>query len=410
MTARIFALLVFAAGSSVSVAVSAPTPRAAAGRVARAPHPTDIPHTLVVEGRVVDPQGSPIPGAHLLVDAPQRRALPAGTTGRYVVGFEVGSVEGLARAPVSVRFRAVSRGWNILLPGAGSWLALELRTVLGPDSAARIQVRSNSGALASALADSIAAGVSPLHLVVQFIGTQGPASPAIPPSLDAVAWAPAPDLRWPRSRAASPAAAAKPPSTPATGPSAVAKPPSTPATGPSAAAKPSTPATAPPSPAKPSSARVTTGSPAKPSSAPAAASSSSGNTASDPRAAALPQSPSGGRAGPPAVPAGVATTARPNGCRCDVRGTVEIAWNRPLEEGLRVVVALAEDPSLADTVVLFMGAPRPFELRGAPCGRHRVSIRTLSRRRFRVVVPSALGPFDCASDSLVQPAIVLRPR
>jgi hypothetical protein len=96
-------------------------------------------------------------------------------------------------------------------------------------------------------------------------------------------------------------------------------------------------------------------------------------------------------------------------CRCSVRGTVEVRSDEPLAGTLRVVVSLADIPAQRDTVELYMGPPRPFDLGSAPCGAHRLEVRPLSARRFALVPPGS-GTFDCAAGRARQLRVVLVPR
>lgn len=110
------------------------------------------------------------------------------------------------------------------------------------------------------------------------------------------------------------------------------------------------------------------------------------------------------------IPGGEARREQPGDCGCIVQGTIEVRSGRPLADPLRVQVSVEQHPALADTVELFMGSPRPFTLRGLPCGQHRLNVTILSRRRFRVASPEALGLFDCSSGALHHPRIVLEGR
>ncbi|HET7224932.1 MAG TPA: hypothetical protein VFK69_04385, partial [Candidatus Eisenbacteria bacterium] len=110
------------------------------------------------------------------------------------------------------------------------------------------------------------------------------------------------------------------------------------------------------------------------------------------------------------IPGGEARREPAGDCGCIVQGTIEVRSSRPLADPLRVRVSVEQHPALADTVELFMGSPRPFMLRGLPCGQHRLNVEILSRRRFRVTSPEALGLFDCSSGALHHPRIVLEPR
>ena len=104
----------------------------------------------------------------------------------------------------------------------------------------------------------------------------------------------------------------------------------------------------------------------------------------------------------PPAPAG-----RP--CQCRVRGTVEVNSDRPLRGALPVVVSVANAPAARDTVVLFMGPPRPFDLGFVPCGAHRLDVQPLSSRRFAIKTP-ALAVFDCLPGRTRPIRIVLEPR
>jgi hypothetical protein len=112
-----------------------------------------------------------------------------------------------------------------------------------------------------------------------------------------------------------------------------------------------------------------------------------------------------GRALPDTEPP--AATGRP--CECQVKGTVEVSSDKPLSGTLRVAVWLADAPALRDTVALFMGPPRPFDLGRVPCGRHRLEVLPLSSRHF-AVAPPALDAFDCRAGWSQQFRVVLEPR
>ena len=128
---------------------------------------------------------------------------------------------------------------------------------------------------------------------------------------------------------------------------------------------------------------------------------------SGPRARAAPlviRAP-GGRAPAPAAPA-----AAGDSCACRAEGTVEVDTDRRLPEHERVVVALAGNPAVADTVELFMGSPRSFKLTRVPCGAQRLRIVSLGSRRYQVVSPAAMGEFRCEHGGRVPFRVVLRPR
>jgi len=112
-----------------------------------------------------------------------------------------------------------------------------------------------------------------------------------------------------------------------------------------------------------------------------------------------------GRALPDTQPAAPAAP----GCECRVAGTVEVRSETPLAAALRVEVSLRDVPAVRDTVALFMGTPRTFDLGRVPCGGHRLEVRPLSTRRFAVTSPAA-SVFACPTGALRQFRVVLEPR
>jgi len=104
----------------------------------------------------------------------------------------------------------------------------------------------------------------------------------------------------------------------------------------------------------------------------------------------------------PPAPAGRA-------CECQVKGTVEVNSDQPLRSALKVVVSLLGMPARCDTVALFMGPPRPFDLGFVLCGSHQLEVRPLSARLFKVA-PPALDVFECAAGRTRQFRVVLKPQ
>jgi hypothetical protein len=96
-------------------------------------------------------------------------------------------------------------------------------------------------------------------------------------------------------------------------------------------------------------------------------------------------------------------------CACRIRGTVELEFHHLLSSPMRVEVTVPE-LALRDTVELFMGSPREFVFEQVPCGRYSLTVRPFSTRRFDVVTPEAIAPFDCAARGLRQVRVVLDPR
>jgi hypothetical protein len=124
---------------------------------------------------------------------------------------------------------------------------------------------------------------------------------------------------------------------------------------------------------------------------------------------------------PPAPPAAAPAPATPpvqsappsqsppplSGCQCRVQGTVEVDWDRPLQGRTRVTVFLEDYPKVQDTVELFMGSPRAFDLRGVPCGPHRLLFEARSKQRFILVSPEPR--VDCTDGGFRQVKLVLQP-
>jgi hypothetical protein len=98
------------------------------------------------------------------------------------------------------------------------------------------------------------------------------------------------------------------------------------------------------------------------------------------------------------------------GCRCRVRGTVELEFHHLLSSPMRVEVSIPENETQRDTLELFMGSPRAFEFLGVPCGRLSLAVRPLTARQFEVITPLDVAPFECRNGSLRQVRIVLEPR
>lgn len=101
------------------------------------------------------------------------------------------------------------------------------------------------------------------------------------------------------------------------------------------------------------------------------------------------------------------TVVSTDSCQCRVEGTVEVNSDQPLPEPLRVAVGLQWYPAVSDTVELFMGSPRPFVLRSAPCGPERLRVTLLSRSRFMVTSREALAGFRCEGGPVKQFRVVL---
>jgi hypothetical protein len=80
-----------------------------------------------------------------------------------------------------------------------------------------------------------------------------------------------------------------------------------------------------------------------------------------------------------------------------------------LERPERVVIRLEGTPAIADTVELYIGAPRAFRLERVPCGSRRVRVDRLdpSLPAARIVTGQVMRGFGCATGELVQPRLVI---
>lgn len=423
------------------------------------------PRTLIVRGRVSDPDGAPIAGAKILRSGAREPAAASDGDGRYAFTCEIGSFAALARAPFRDWFRASCEGWRFAAPAGGDGLALELRVAPGADGTPRLRVRSNDARTAAVVARALAApGGTVAVLALGFTGRRGQEGRAREPKLtaaielpvaleDAAAVTVAPPAPGPAQAAVAPPvreptrAGTTPPTcmpaaavvadTPAVKAPAVAperfpeRPerlklfPSAPEAGPRAGRVPveriGVADTAATSPARHGTAK---GEPegvpsALPPVAPASGDTGAGRTdirirvsgdsAGGAHGGRAPGSPIRVRSGR-AVPEPDSAPAAHGRCTCTIQGTVELRSEKPLASPLRVEVLLGTERAPRDTVELFMGAPRPFEIREVPCGRSRLALRWPATRRFAVVSKEALEPFECAADRTVLLRVVLEPR
>ncbi len=399
--------------------------------------------TFVFSGGVSEPGGRPVRGAKLLLQGLVEPAATTDAEGRFSFSYVAPDLEALAVAPLRLVLRASHRGWNLGLPTGANALAIELRLVPAADGSARLEVRSNDAGTAKAVAASFGApGDARVALSGGFmrqLGAEDRSEPALtaleivrvalpgpvagaatmtpdPPSADPAA---ASTLRPDSAKTALPVALAAP--VPQSRPE--------PSEGPRlfpSAPEPGTTQT--PAPAPERQSRDTAWVRAAlelqgPTPAPGAPGASAPDTAALPgirvsvrpdTIAPAPATVAGGtgalrvalgRALPDSQPPAPAGRA----CGCQVKGTVEVGSDQPLRAAMRVVVSLANAASVRDTVVLFMGSPRPFDLGLVPCGSQRLEVRPLSARLFSVA-PPALDVFDCSAGRTRQFRVVLKPR
>lgn len=437
-----------------------------------APTATSRAATFLFSGTIAEPGGRPVRGAKVLLEGLAEPAAVTDAEGRYSFSYAVPDVAALAAAPLRLVLRASHKGWNLALATGESALVAELRFVRAADGSARLEVRSSDAGLASALAVSFrvpgdatvawrgdftrqigAEDRSQPKLTTLEIVSVAPPAPATgvataPPVVARADSAAAPATRPDSAKTAPPVAVPSPvlqlrperpesmrlfPSAPE--PGTTPKPAPTPARVPDRApvvtrATPAVPAL----PAPPGDSllarvmakeKIVNGSgplfgplgwgvvldtasrpgirvsvrPDTTAPAPEGAGSVAGAGGGSALRVAL------GRALPNTQPPALAGRA----CECLVKGTVEVSSDRPLRGALRVVVSLANAPALRDTVVLFMGSPRPFDLGPVPCGSHRLDVHPLSSRRF-AVAPPALAVFDCLAGRTQQFRVVLASR
>jgi hypothetical protein len=94
-------------------------------------------------------------------------------------------------------------------------------------------------------------------------------------------------------------------------------------------------------------------------------------------------------------------------CACQIEGTIEVQSDRPLPKRVRITVSLESDPTISDTVELFMGSPRPFAFQTSSCTQHRVTFQTRDKNRFVLTSPDPV--VDCKRGGFKQIKLVLEP-
>jgi len=374
---------------------------------------------LVVTGSVTEPGGRPVPGACVVLEgAPGAPAL-TDAAGRYALAPTLAGPT--AAAPLRLVLRAAHRGWNLALPSGAPALVLELRRA-GSGDTARTEVRSSDAAVAKAVAAALGSGAEvPVELEARFtrrLGREDRSTPeptafalVVPSAMNAAV---APD--------STPPAPPAPPERPESlrlfpGAPDPLPPPVVPLAPDSAreetvATRPA--ATAPIAPA-PATTVVTVGIAAADSgiTGPPITESAAADTTVRPglRVSVRPE-------GRPAVPVALRVVLgravdepapAPDGCDCRVGGTVEVRSERPVRGEPRVLVALADRPAARDTVTIFMGPPRPFDLGRVPCGRHELRVTPLGGRRLALVAPDSTA-IGCAAGDVRQIRVVLEPR
>jgi len=397
--------------------------------------------TFVFSGGVAEPGGKPVRGAKVLLQGLVEPAAMTDAEGRFSFSYVVPDVEALAAAPLRLVLRATHKGWNLALPTGESALAVELRLVRTADGSARLEARSNDARVAGALAASFGVpGDATVALSGRFMRQRG-AEDRSEPVLSALEIA-----RVAQPAPATGVATAAPAGARADSAAVPGTRPDTPSAAPGPEVQPARPR-----PERPESMRLFPSAPepgTAPRPAPTPPPERQPRDTARSRVAPEPHGPTPARGAPGAGAAdstalrGIRVSVRPDttalapasagssggnvlrvalgrelpgtgsptpdtgACECKVRGTVEVRSEKPLSGTLRVVVSLAGRPAVRDTVALFMGPPRPFDLGRVPCGHHRLDVRPLTARRF-TVAPPALDVFDCSAGRTRQFRVVL---
>ena len=386
MTPRRFALRLAAAALVLAVAAAALAA---------------TPRTIVVRGRTLPPDGGPLAGARVMARGSATVSALTDDRGRYTLSLPLGMPAALKRLPFRIEVRAEADGRRLPLAGGGQSLVLDASW---PAAAERPRVQSNRAAAATAVTTALEVeGVNVAWIEADFGGTAPAGAPE--PREPAVAVVPAMPMPAPRDpvpavapapRDVAPAVASAPrdsaPPTPA----------------PRAGSPGGGPA---PVPATPDSSRAVapartqaprnsaaTARPQAPIEAPKIVVSTRTADAPPPR-------PSPVR---PVDPYAKRDSVSPaDTCRCTLRGTVEIHWDRPLEDYTPVRLEL-DAPGMKPTEVsLFMGAPREFRFGPLPCGEWRLGVKPGGRLRYADVAGDSARVVHCAG--AVETRIVLVP-
>ncbi|MCC6349439.1 MAG: hypothetical protein IT347_07600 [Candidatus Eisenbacteria bacterium] len=385
------------------------------------------PRTIVVRGRTLAPDGKPLAGARVMARGSVSVSALTDDEGRYALSLPLGMPAALKRLPFRIEVRAEAQGRRLGLSGGGTSLVVDAAWQAG---GGRVRVHSNRAAAANAVVTALELESVPVAWIEADFGgaatggTEGsfshdailpgeaPPPPAETPPMpravappagtadpnpapaaiarDSVALADAPPPLAPRDSVA--VATAPPPAAPRDSAAVATVPPPAPARD-SVVPAPAPPAAtrdsvvlapAPPAATRDSVALATAPPPAAPRAVPRNSARSAPPpprvVASSREVAAPPPRPSAVRAMDPYVRRD--SVPRADTCRCSVRGTVEIGWDRPLEEHTPVTLVLDAPGARPVEVSLFMGAPREFRFGPLPCGEWRLGYKAGGRLRY----------------------------
>ncbi len=342
------------------------------------------PRTIVVRGQVLTPEGKPVPGARVSARGTVSVNVMSNDRGRYTLAVPLGMPAAVKRLPFHLEVRVRADGRQVPLAGGGDALVLDVTWRPGTG---RARVESNREAAVTAVATALEVeGVKVAWIEADFGGRPRPglegtferdtplAGGSAAKGGDAGA----------TSRAAAPAAKARPARPPAEAGDAPTRGAAKPAPAPGASAAPKT-ATAKPGPAagarRDSTPAAKAGPPARGAAADSGRRSAPHRAPSD--SSRLVVTSRTAEAPAPRTAAGRAGKGSPaDSCRCSLRGTVEIAWERPLEDNTPIRLTLDAPGARPADVRLFMGAPREFRFGPLPCGDWRLSFEARGRRRY----------------------------
>lgn len=322
---------------------------------------------LVLRTRVSDAAGRACAGLPIAVTSTASSGAMATTTdgdGRSLLPLMLGSRSDLARAPVVVRLRSGSSGSHLETKTGASEIALSFG--IPADDTTLLQIITSGGEVGSRIADAFRQATSDtVEAVVDLRCAKGAGNTSGRVDLDYSGRVP-----LPKRVPGAPTRTALPAQMPVQ--------------------------------LAPSRDSTRTAPPPRPGPAPATVPRDRGGA---PTSSTPPPAPA---SAPDTLKRAVAAPAIP--CDCRLVGTVEVESDRPIEDRLRIIVRVQEQPAFADTVELYMGSPRPFRIAGLPCGDHHLDVSPLSRRRFRVVSPDPTQSLPCTSGTLIQPRVILVPR
>jgi len=374
--------------------------------------------SIELRGRVTQSEGAPLARARMTLRVTRATTVTCDDSGHFRMTLHLPSVATLERGPWIAQLDGAARGWRLMHaegePSLGIELSLDRAT-----GAPRVVARSNDERFAALAAAAVARSEARTLEGVRFLGMGGERSNIPPaPNMAFVAAVAIEDAPPPAPAVVAPPPAARTPR--------VSRPALSPRPKPSPPPRAKTPRTkTADSTAMRRDSASTAGSRDVRRDEPATPDAIQRRADPDDRVHPVDPEPPLGPSTPPVVPRvhsdppeppGPLVNPRrpeappdPRGCSCRLDGTVELVRSTVLDQPEEIVIRLEEWPAVADTVELYMGAPRSFRLSRVPCGSRRVAISRLDPLLppARIVTGQAMRGFGCASGELVQPRIVI---